>query len=361
MGASKSYLIGPNGEVGGRGTALLKPGQTRTAFTIYNTGSSTVYLNTDNQPLDPTDGAPLSAGSVVPWDTDLSLYAACPTQGEIFVSDNSQVPFDAGAIAAQILDQGLAGEIAAAIAISGAPPIDKYTQLLDSGNTGTSFTAPNLDTTSYQSLFIHVSNGFPTKLAPGKFNVSWYSTGAQPGFPTVALIAQDEFFIGTGPITDVTLPVRGAICVITVAGTSGSCSFQVYGSYKAQSRAHYLGTGTGSSFGTIDGDGFNGVQTWAGALPFGTTQVWQPDITAGRNRLVVRFTTVGTVTLLLRTPATIFGLTAYITESGTAITATSELAYDVLLPPAPAELSIANTAVSGSLTFRATLVPEPPY
>jgi hypothetical protein len=108
QGMTTTYTIGPNGPTAGSAqTAIQQPGRKYPPCTIYNTGQATVYLS-DESPINSTSGAPLTAGSVLPWDEDLALYAVCPTSTTLVTTANTQIPFDAGAIAAQILTQGLA-------------------------------------------------------------------------------------------------------------------------------------------------------------------------------------------------------------------------------------------------------------
>jgi hypothetical protein len=110
--------------VSGRNTPVWRPGVPHEAATLINAGAVTVYL--DENPSARTAGQPLSAGSSVLWDADRGLYAATAagTTSTLVVSPNQGAGFDAGAVAAQLIDQGLAGDIADAISIAGAPPID---------------------------------------------------------------------------------------------------------------------------------------------------------------------------------------------------------------------------------------------
>jgi hypothetical protein len=360
---SQNYVIGPTGPVGSRnGAGIVTPNRKHPAFTIFNTGKTTVFLD-DEDPLgDPSSGLPLTPGSSIPWDADKALYATCPTKGYLTTTGNSGVPFDAGAVAAQILDQGLATDIASAIYVTGSPPVDKFTQILDTNTISGNYTTPAIDASSYASLCIHISNGFPTRMVPGHFTVWWYSSGADPAYPTQKVIAVDEFYIGTGVSTEVRLPVRGALAYIQVQSTSGSCSFEIYGSYKATDRLTYLGEGYGSNNGAIDGTGHAGVQTWNGVIPVGSTWIWQPDTSSGPARLILRYNSTSTVTMVLRAVQANLPLTIYAGFSNVGIAPAQTDTYELLLPPMPLELSLACTSASANpVTFRATLVPQIPY
>jgi len=132
--------------------------------TIYNTGTVIVYLDED-QAVQPYSGVPLRPGSTIQWDADRCAYAVTDPGniGALTVLDNQGYLFDAGAIATQILGQGLAADIATHIAISGAPPIDINALLLSQNvailaadirfPTASPF---DLDMTRYQSVLITV-------------------------------------------------------------------------------------------------------------------------------------------------------------------------------------------------------------
>lgn len=363
MATSKAYSIGPYGEVGGRGQALIKPGQYRNSFTIYNIGSTTVYLNTDTQPTGPTDGAPLSPGSVVPWDSGASLYAVCPTAGSIFVSDNSGVPFDAGAIAEQILDQGLAQDIANAISITGTPPIDNLSVINDSGlfGGGSGYVSAPVSAAGWQSIAMTFSNGFPTRINPGRVSVQWYATQA---LNATDILGYDEFFVGTGTLTSFTTPVRGPWFQINVdggGGVGGGGQLKTYGSYKAIASTLYRGQGNGSTFGTLDGSTDMGLQTWSGTLLNNSVpQLWQPGVVAGENMLTLRYVSATTISLLVRTPSTVFALTTYYALSGAAVALGQTDQVRLFLPPVPLEISVTNTGAANT-NIRFTLTPLRPY
>ena len=99
-------------------------------------------------------GFPLGAGSAVSWSGSLYLYS--DAGGSAYVDAAIGASFDASAVATQIMGQGLAQAIAGAIAITGAPPVDKFA-LIDNGQAvacivGTIITRANIDTSSYRSV-----------------------------------------------------------------------------------------------------------------------------------------------------------------------------------------------------------------
>lgn len=354
---STPYTIGPHGPIAGSGnTAILQPGRPHGPVTIFNTGQATVYLDNENQQVNPTDGLPLTAGSSIPWDKDLPLFASCPTSTTIVVSDNGAIPFDAGAIANQLNLQGLPGLIAQQISISGAPPIDAFQaigtpmQVVSNGSL-----SPVLDMRTFQSLFVALTN--TGGMIAGQFLIFWYADAGATN-----IIELDAVYIGTGFNTQFSMAAKGPYCQININATSGSATMSTYGSYKALVNNYYGCQGAGANNGTVELGGPFGVSTWSGVIPISTTNwVWQSDVIAGHCQLSLRFVGTGTVTMLARVPTNIASVTTYKSEASLAITATTTLYYDFLLPPLPFELSIQNPSATNTLTFRATLVSARPY
>jgi hypothetical protein len=361
---SQDYIIGPRGPGGtsnaGHGAALYLPNRVHPSVTIFNTGQTTVFVDDEDPLTAPSIGLPLTAGSSLPWDANRALYMTCPTQGFVTITGNSGIPFDAGAVAAQILTQGLAQDIANAIFITGTPPVDKYTLVADSGSfTGVYSSLPMLDTTGYQSLnFV-----FELALAavPGQLTATWY---AAPTFAASDVIGFDEIIVGTGFITSATLPVRGPWCFIQLDAGAGGGQLKSYASYKAVADAYYFGSGFGQiapAAGVTVGSGSQGMQNWSGNIPVGTTWTWQPDVVAGPQQLVMRYTNTSAVTLLLRVPITIYPLVTYAAETALPTVNGQMNLYERFLPPIPLELSLQNTHATNTLNFRATLSSARPY
>jgi hypothetical protein len=358
---STPYTIGPNGPTTGSAfQAVLPPNKPHDVLTIYNTGQATVYLDAENQPQDTTGGAPLTAGSTLPWDKDLALYAFCPTSTTLVLSENSQIPFDAGAIAAQIIGQGLPGDIAAAINVVGIPPIDRYTVLDTSpALSGNGYASAPINSSGYQSIQMVWQNG-GSRIVPGRVSLQWY---ADAGLTLANFLGFDEFIVGTGSITQFTTPVRGAYFQIVIDNAStdtGSGVLKTFGSYKVAASTLYKGQGAGSVTGALEGSTDLGVQTWSGSIPAGITWTWQPGVVAGDTRLLLRFTTAGTLSYLWRVPNTVFALTTYASATALAIATGDTVLQDVFLPPVPVELSMTNGG-GAALTFRATLTNLRPY
>lgn len=365
---ANDFLIGPRGpysgtntnNIGQWGAAIYLPNRKNPAVTIYNSGSATVYLDNQDPVGQASSGQPLSAGSSIGWDEGRALYATTDIGqiSSVVVTENGGNIFDAGAIAAQILAQGLAQQIAANIAISGAPPIDKFTQVASTTfNGGTSVI---LDASSYQSLTVTLDQGVPPRVAVDVI-VRWTDTAGNE-------YAADTFTFGSADNTLATpqhvaeLPVRGPRAVVEFnpqAGSGGGFAAKIYGSYKALTRIKFNSEGTGStdgSFSTTGGAG--GVQGWNGTIPVSTTWLWQPDVIAGPARLSLRFSAVTSFTLSIRNP--LLTNLVYESEQASATTLNETRHYDFAIPPAPLEIGLTSGAGS-TIVFRATLVPANPY
>lgn len=176
-------------------------GASHPPVTIVNaSGGGTVIRIDSAQPSD-TSGQPLSDGGTLPWDEDLPLWLAGP--GQVILSDNSGQPFDPGAIASSLILQGLPTAIASAIAITGAPPIDKLA-LLASNQVGaalnTTFvyangTSATWDTSGYNSLILQGRVIGPVLRATGtglgnwvKIVFQWFDTAGN-------LLDTDQFVV----------------------------------------------------------------------------------------------------------------------------------------------------------------------
>lgn len=127
--------------------------------TVYNKDTAnTVYLL--EYPQGFSTGFPLGPGSTITWDKGKALYLCCDnaaTTINVVVADNGGTLTDAGAIAGQIIAQGLATDIATQISLTGAPPIDVNTIIKNiafTTNTTSTYSidVPNVE--QYQSVTI---------------------------------------------------------------------------------------------------------------------------------------------------------------------------------------------------------------
>lgn len=369
---ARNFSIGPKGPFNGtnpnavsvQGAAVFLANQSNPAVTVYNSGSKTVFLDSQDPVSNPSAGQPLSAGSSIGWDSKQALYAitAAGETTTITVTNNSGNIFDAGAIATQIIDQGLAQDIANAISITGAPPIDQFTNILRQTFTGAAgFLTPSaVDVSMYQSLAITYSQGsIPQQ---GALLVIW----TDASFNT---LAQEKVVFGSGQNAAgnighvLELPVRGsrvAIQLLPVLGTGTGFVINVSGSYKTLSRSRFNSVGAGSADGSIipAGGAVEGYHSWNGTIPVSTTWSWQPDVVGGPVRLSLRFGAATTFSLTVRNPAQPL---AILESENASTTVVNEIRhYDFYLPPQPCEIVLTSGAGS-TVVFRATLVPANPY
>jgi hypothetical protein len=277
--------------------AQLVPGSNPGGFgddvTVLNTGSATAYL-TDQAPDSTTDGQPLSAGSSLTWTKGQPLWVIGPSSTTLVVSENTGPIFDAGAIAAQILAQGLAGQIATAINVIGVPAIESATVLEDfSAVTPAGFSpglaGPAIDCSRYQSLRIYCSETYGIGGAyppPRAYSITWYADagGTIP-------VGEDAFNVPTGtnglvPAASavVSVPCRGPFFTIdslsvSVGPSTSGCV--VLGSYRPAQDLKWskIADGFSGSSGVVllspsaTGDQ-GGTFSISANLPVGTTTDW---------------------------------------------------------------------------------------
>ena len=162
-------------------------------LTVKNTGAATIYLSSIDTGTNPS-GFPLGAGSSQQWDQNRPLFALTAAgAGTLLVLENAGNLFDAQAIAA-------------AITISGAPPVDSLTQILKvtyrpvADPTAGLFSGMQ-DVAAFQSLIVLVKDR-GTDLtyltpAPRKINVVWQED-------TGIVVGVDTFYVtdfGTLPVS----------------------------------------------------------------------------------------------------------------------------------------------------------------
>lgn len=210
--------------------------------TITNTGTATAYLDSD-QPDSTTSGQPLSAGSSLTWSKDQPLWTVAPVATTLVVSENTGAIFDAGAIASQILAQGLADQIAAAINVVGVPAIESATVIVNQSTVTPSGANPGFagifDCSRYQSLRAYFSETYVVGviLPPRPYTITWYADAA-----ATIPIGFDSFNVPTGTnaaLVDVAsalvaVPCRGPFFELTAQSIAGdsTASVVIVGSYR---------------------------------------------------------------------------------------------------------------------------------
>ena len=221
------------------GRTVIYPSGLQSALTLKNVGAETVYL--DSQANVNTGGFPLGVNSSIVWDANRPLYAYAGN-GQLLVSENSGNLFDAQAVAAEIIAGGLAGDIAAQIALNGAPPIDKMTLLaaipLLGANVGNLWQG---DATNYNSLFVILFPSSSNSAGTADVYINHYATynGSQKLVYTDFAsfygwsVSKAQIFVA---------PVRGdwAQAFLTNSATLGGSSYAfVFGSTKPYANVFY--------------------------------------------------------------------------------------------------------------------------
>ena len=214
------------------GRTVIYPSGLQSALTLKNVGAETVYL--DSQANVNTGGFPLGVNSSMVWDANRPLYAYAGN-GQLLVSENSGNLFDAQAVAAEIIAGGLAGDIAAQIALNGAPPIDQPVLLYSNNSLGVGTWSPvlNEDVRKYQSIWVMANCG-----AAGQMDIVEYSRWAI-GLPPSVQSAFCGNIAGVYNQTTVGFPVRGAIETLQFYVSTGAWSVSVFASTRPLAEMYY--------------------------------------------------------------------------------------------------------------------------
>lgn len=204
----------------GESRDVWAPGKRHPAVVIVNTGGGLVLV--DDAPAPGTAGLPLSPGESLPWDADRALSLTAPAgDGEVIVTENTGQSTGAQAIAAAILAEGLAGDIADAIRLVGVPSIDSPAVLVDGEVQPTAPSAAwAIDVTRWQSISLVVSvtrtTGNPSpRTVP--VTIGWATpSGASLGSETLTVLLGTATEAQTATLR-VTRPCRGATCAVAVS------------------------------------------------------------------------------------------------------------------------------------------------
>ena len=202
------------------GRTAIYPSGLQSALTLKNVGAETVYL--DSKANVNMGGFPLGVNSSIVWDANRPLYAYADN-GQLLVSENSGNLFDAQAVAAEIIAGGLAGDIAAQIAINGVPQIAKRIDLLNWSGIPNPDGGPSafIDVTPYSTLIVQIHT---TQSAWAEFILS--------GLNIMYLSAYGGGNAGSSGYTTYYIPVEGEASLFFAASVLGtrSASVNIYGS-----------------------------------------------------------------------------------------------------------------------------------
>ena len=134
--SSQSYTLN------GTAPTPIYPGGIQSTILVKNVGGDTVWVGSDSN-LSTMNGHPIGAGSSLTWSPNTPLYAlGSSASSAVLISFDIGNLFDAEAIAAQI-------------SISGAPPLDVNTEILNEliqVTAGQPLTLGPIDVSSYQSI-----------------------------------------------------------------------------------------------------------------------------------------------------------------------------------------------------------------
>ncbi|HEY6018769.1 MAG TPA: hypothetical protein VIY48_02435 [Candidatus Paceibacterota bacterium] len=228
------------------------PDGVQDTLTIYNTSATDIlYLNEHPD----YNGFALGAGSTMTWDAKRALYMYAPSGKTIVASviDNGGSIFPAGAIASQILQQGLATQIANAITLNGVPSIDPFTALLAISNPfiggSGDYLSAWISCANYQSLVVNIKDVHAVARAtplPRQWAIYWYDKnpatgGILIGYDAFQSVDNNNTAGGRNEVTFHT-PTRGAYFLIQGVdnGLTTTAQIRVSGSYKAREKPFYI-------------------------------------------------------------------------------------------------------------------------
>ena len=141
------------------GRTVIYPAGQQSGLTLKNVGTETIYL--DSQSNVNAGGWPLGIGSSISWDPNRPLFAYAVNNGQLLISENAGNLFDAQAVAAGILDGGLASQIANSISLKGVPIVTRQT-ILKSGTLAPNASSGNIPLDDiYGSVQVLIARGTP--------------------------------------------------------------------------------------------------------------------------------------------------------------------------------------------------------
>lgn len=287
-------------------TPVLEFGVARDKFLYNRDSANTLYLGTDRG-VTSSSGFPMGPASTRRWVAGDPLFAICESgkSAVLNISDNAGEYNDPAANAAQILQQGLAGQIASAINLVGVPSIDRPTLLYADTRVvaGGSFAnyLPILDVSQYKSLYVAFSET-PTASYTGTLGRTWVMTWADSsGLYTISqedleISAADGSVYGVIPSKGATLAMLG-----TNSGVDSTVKVHIYGSYRdsvEKLNFAYNGIATANPLTAYFGIGY-GALVFSGTTGAAGTYTAYPTYETGNYTLYLSVSSA-TATLVLR-------------------------------------------------------------
>ena len=240
---ARNYTI-----LSGSATPIQEFALPRDVFIVNEDVNHTVYLDT-NRGVQSTSGMPLPPQSTKRWIAGDPCFAIT-SPGEtatLNVSDNAGELNNPSAIATQILNQGLANQIAAAITLSGVPLVDSPTELSNFSqsvvSTNTPVSTGILDVSRFQSLnfsTLEINAGTPGIIGCRPWTIQWFADAGG----TIVLDV-DTFLtpLCTGGFMSASVPCKGAFFRLSgfdaVTTTNATITITVYGSYRTRTRQRW--------------------------------------------------------------------------------------------------------------------------
>lgn len=276
-------------------------------LTVYNAGPSDALLTQDEAATSP--GFPLPVGASIVWDAGRPLCATVPVgTTELDTLTNSGALLTPETFAQALILSNFAQEVADNIAVSGAPPINAFTTLVNLVVGAAGGSSATVDVSAYQSLDIVVldtSSVGNTFALPRQIFLAW-DNNLSDVFYSIDANALIVTPTTSGGVTHISVPVRSPNLFVAVgAGRAGdTVQVLVQGSYKSLGNPTYAcGSpygGPSTGLGTISGSFFERyVAIDFGAQAVGTGNSY-PDIIAGLAMVSYRIQTPAGSTVAFR-------------------------------------------------------------
>lgn len=346
-----------------RGPHLISQGLTE-KVSVYNVGSNRVYVA--GNPAT-NNGFPLEKGDTITWDLGSALYIYSDAPGKVFVSPEGHEYTSANAIAAEIIDAGLADDIAASIQLRGAPPIDRMERIhaqviIPPYVAGT---IVDLDVSEYQSVIIRISESVS---AAGTAPTSYRTMQLQWRDPTNVFTVFSETFLScddnaepsgqanyyTVLVTDVRSPILRIKMLNDGPALSVAIGVNVFGSYKSREGSRYqcVNPYAGKGGFTIYGNGHDKMVTISGGKAVGAKQ---EIISSYSGPATVHFyvsgvTAVGNIYLIDADN----GSSVFATFTPAIAAGNQTVKFDVILPNRPLRISMLSSLVATSVLITVT-------
>jgi hypothetical protein len=264
--------------IGADARAIYLEGRPHERTVLINLGTTILFLADDGQASPLLTGLPLNPGSNTVWDADRALYVACATTGTLLVSPNAAGIWDPTQIAAQI-------------AVYGAPPIDKPTLVLNqtyATATGVTGSTGVLDLIQNTSIMLNWRESSVGAGLARYLTLNWCADAAG----TIPIAFEQVSLDVTGSWWQQQENCRSPYLSISwgAVATAGNAAItvQLVGSLRTVQMRSFTRVGIASDPGFVaaGADGASGVfQCYDGAIPNGTTRYAYPFVWAGPSHL----------------------------------------------------------------------------